>query len=298
MTINVRGGGFWPGPWRYSESYEDGAECVRPAPRISCPLDDTLCPLPKLLKWLEAVSCDAPHCAVYFDQGPSSLHFEWQSGILRIEVWEHATRHSPGAHRRFKAGNLDCRQVAITFYSAFRNFVQSPEYDPVAYEQHSTDMDYALSVIQGRLSQGELIGFLTALDAAALEFFIQLVPLAHSFVSPAPYGWGANRQWIAPPLAVLQSTFRGLMSKTDIDTVYGKLTSRDTEHNRQVVPAFWDRLDAARRRDRLAVLLARARWEADGPNLRALKSQHLESLMTLGTTPRRDGRAGPRTISS
>lgn len=298
MTIGVRGGGFWPGPWRYSESCDDRAECVRPAPRISCPIDDTLCPLPQLLKWLEAVSCDAPHCAVHFDDGPSSLHFEWGGTILRVEVWEHATRHSPGAHRRFKASNLDCRQVAISFYSAFRNFVESPEYNPVVYEQHSTDMDYALSAIQGRLSQGELIGFLTALDAAALEFFIHLVSLAHSFVSPARFGWGANRQWIAPPLAVLQSTFRGLMSAADIDTVYRKLVSREPEHHRQIVPAFWDRLDAVGRRDRLAALLARTRWEAVGSNLRALRSQHLESLMTLGTTPRQDGHAGPRTISS
>ena len=136
MTVGGRDVGPW---WRYKGPYDDGPEWVRPVRSISCPLDDTLCPLPKLLKWLEAVSCDAPHCAVYFDEGPSSLHFEWQSGILRIEVWEHATRHSPGAHRRFKAGNLDCRQVAISFYSAFRNFVQSPEYNPAAYEQHSTD---------------------------------------------------------------------------------------------------------------------------------------------------------------
>lgn len=295
MTVGGRDVGPW---WRYKGPYDDGPEWVRPVRSISCPLDDTLCPLPKLLKWLEAVSCDAPHCAVYFDEGPSSLHFEWQSGILRIEVWEHATRHSPGAHRRFKAGNLDCRQVAISFYSAFRNFVQSPEYNPAAYEQHSTDMDYALSVIQGRLSQGELIGFLTALDAAALEFFIQLVSLAHSFVSPAHCEWGANRQWIAPPLAVLQRTFRGLMRKTDIDTVYGKLTSSESEHNRRIVPAAWDRLDAVRRRDRLAALLARTRWEAVGPNLRALRSQHLESLMALGKTPRLHGHARPRTTSS
>lgn len=100
---------------------------------LLCHMSPTMgCPFPDFIAWLEAIVCGVQECAFDWDaEGPEGrLHWRRRdraTGFVTA-IW-HDTRE-PTEHRIM----LETRQAVAGFYGGFRQFIESPAYDPLPYE--------------------------------------------------------------------------------------------------------------------------------------------------------------------
>ncbi len=120
--------------WKLSESVNHYQRAVDESMFIWA----TFCPFLDYIRFLEAVALQVQECAFEWDaEGPEG-RFEWRrrfiddTGFLTLN-WDGWFR---GGSRKFSHRMmLNTRQMVRMLYSAFRRFVESPEYQPMRYEK-------------------------------------------------------------------------------------------------------------------------------------------------------------------
>lgn len=157
------------------------------AGRVSCGIASSCCPFPSLVAWLEALTTGVPECAFNWEAEGLDGRLAWQRPELQLD-WSH---YRGTRSLRLQA---DRKQVVAAFYTAFRRFVESPEYDPFRYESMRLGDEFAHYHPNGLL-EGEIMGQLLTLSAADAEAALQelrpMRPLGPGFpeVSYIKAGW-------------------------------------------------------------------------------------------------------------
>lgn len=129
--------------WKLGESTNHMQRAVDESVFIS----SIFCPFHDLVRFLEAVCLQVQECAFEWDaEGPTG-RMEWQrrftndTGFLTLK-WDGRFR---GYERKFEHRMmLDTRQMVRMLYTAFRRFVESPEYDPIRYEDMQVGEAFSL----------------------------------------------------------------------------------------------------------------------------------------------------------
>ena len=154
--------------------------------QLSCRISSVFCPFRSLLAWLEAVATGVQECAFEWEaEGPFG-RLAWNHLHLVLE-WHEDDRKDG---MRIRAGR---KQVVRAFYSAFRRFVESTEYDPLRYERLRNGEAMVLK-IEGRLTEDEFIGQLLILGGTEAEARLQEIwPLGE-----LRDGGVVTRPWLEP----------------------------------------------------------------------------------------------------
>lgn len=141
---------------------------------ISCWVSSVFCPFASLLAWLEAATTGVESCGFTWDaEGPTGrLELKWNLFTL---TWN-------GRATQVLQATVDRRQVVDAFYSAFRRFVESRDYDPSRYERIRTGEAYVLR--GGRtFTEEELLKQLLPLDWAGVDARLESI-----WPTPVPSG--------------------------------------------------------------------------------------------------------------
>lgn len=130
----------------------------------------TFCPFRDYIRFLEAVALQVQECAFEWDaEGPEG-RFEWRrrfiddTGFLTIN-WDGWFR---GGSRKFSHRMmLNTRQMVRMLYTAFRRFVESPEYQPMRYEKMTIAETFSAVLKDATLD--DLVNVLVTCDPARAE---------------------------------------------------------------------------------------------------------------------------------
>ena len=133
----------------------------------------TFCPFRDYIRFLEAVALQVQECAFQWDaEGPEG-RFEWSrrfiddTGFLTIN-WDGWFR---GSSRKFSHRMmLNTRQMVRMLYSAFRGFVESPEYQPMRYEKLKVEETFSALIKDASLD--DLVKVLVDCSAQRAESLI------------------------------------------------------------------------------------------------------------------------------
>ena len=133
----------------------------------------TFCPFRDYLRFLEAVALQVQECAFEWDaEGPEG-RLEWRrrfiddTGFLSIN-WHGSFR---GHSRKFSHRMmLNTRQMVRMLYSAFRRFVESPEYQPIHYEKVTVKEAFEMVIKDATLD--DLVKVLVTRDLKHAESLI------------------------------------------------------------------------------------------------------------------------------
>lgn len=150
-----------------NDNFEPASSRVLEMPRrqVSCRISSVFCPFRSLLAWLEAVAVGVQECAFEWEaEGPFG-RLAWSHLHLVLDWHEHDREHCI----RIRA---DRKQVVRAFYTAFRRFVESGEYDPLRYERLRNGEAMVLA-IGHRFTEDELIGQLLLLSRSEAEDRLQ-----------------------------------------------------------------------------------------------------------------------------
>ena len=90
-----------------------------------------------------------------------------ENGFLAVTWYSHYAKFE---HRMM----LDTRQAVRMLYTAFRRFVESPEYDYLRYEEH-TYGEELVDGLGGRYSEAEIIKYLKSLDLRAARKLLNAI---------------------------------------------------------------------------------------------------------------------------
>ena len=167
LRMIVRGYGESTTVTDVDDDFEPTSSQVLKMPRrqLSCRISSVFCPFRSLLAWLEAVAVGAQECAFEWDaEGPFG-RLAWSYVHLVLDWHEHDRKQSI----RIRA---DRKQVVRAFYTAFRRFVESGEYDPLRYERLRNGEAMVLA-IGHRFTEAELIGQLLMLSRSEAEDRLQ-----------------------------------------------------------------------------------------------------------------------------
>lgn len=168
----------------------------RPQTRVSCRISSVFCPFRSFLAWLEAVAVGVQECAFEWDaEGPFG-RLAWSHDHLSLDWHERDREKGLRMH-------ADRKQAVRAFYTAFRRFVQSPEYEPLRYERLRNGEAMVLRGVK-EFTEEELIGQLLVLSRRRAEERLQAVwPLQQivgassgklSWVETAWDGWSTARR--------------------------------------------------------------------------------------------------------
>lgn len=129
--------------WKLGESINHMQRAVDESVLVS----SIFCPFNDFVRFLEAVCLQVQECAFEWDaEGPTG-RMEWQrrfiddTGFLTLK-WDGRFR---GHERKFEHRMmLNTRQMVRMLYMALRRFVESPEYDPIRYEDMQVGEAFSL----------------------------------------------------------------------------------------------------------------------------------------------------------
>ena len=155
-----------------------------PAARFSMRISDVFCPFRSMLAWLEAIAAGVEECAFEIEaEGPVG-RLAWQHSHLELTWLAHDRTTGVRLH-------ADPRQVTRSFYTAFRRFVESPEYMPFEYE-NLRNGEAMVHRAGGVYTEAELVGQLLPVPRPQAEARLQAIwPLRNLGDSD----W-ETRQWI------------------------------------------------------------------------------------------------------
>lgn len=120
------------------------------------------CPFADLIRFLEAIVIQVRECSFDWDaEGPGGgmkweRRFINENGFLTVTWYSHYAKFE---HRMM----LDTRQAVRMLYTAFRRFIESPEYDFLRYEKHSMEEELVAG-LGDRYSEDEIIEYMKNLD--------------------------------------------------------------------------------------------------------------------------------------
>ena len=110
----------------------------RPRQDFSVVMDSVFCPFPDFIRFLEAITMQVQECAFDWEaEGPSG-RMQWRRRKLNRDGVLTISWHSEFSDREHDFSYellLDTRHTVRMLYTAFRRFVESPEYDPIRYEK-------------------------------------------------------------------------------------------------------------------------------------------------------------------
>ncbi|SFU73526.1 hypothetical protein [Nitrosospira multiformis] len=174
-------------------------------------ISSVFCPFKDFIRFLEAITLDVQECAFGWDpEGPEGrMHWLRRSpqdtGFLTVE-WVSSKKNF--SHRMM----LNTRETVSTLYLAFRAFVDSPEYDPLRYEELNYGECFALVLSDASL--GDLAGRLAEMNADTVERVLQSLansvddrhmkgpklsfPIKHSLEASEPVEPSSKYEWVDP----------------------------------------------------------------------------------------------------
>ncbi len=220
------------------------------------------CPLPDYIAWLEAIVCGVQECAFRWDaEGPEGrLHWSRRDRATGFVTASWDGKQGPIEHRVM----LETRQAVIAFYAGFRQFVESPSYEPMAYEDLPVAETIAL-VLDGA-SLDELADKLSASSRIdAIKLLDALLDFAYRRSQDA----SATKRRMLADFVVLA----GDVSVAEADPM-------------QWIPAEWDSwTPQQRRQDVVATVFPGRLHIAFGSKLRALRSSLVEDWLARVDDP-------------
>lgn len=133
-------------------------------------MSSVFCPFQDFIRFLEAITLDVQECAIGWDaEGPDG-RMHWRRryvqdvGFLTVE-WDSSKVNF--SHQI----KLNTRQTVKTFYSAFRSFIDSSDYDPLRYEELTHGESFALILSDASLD--DLAARLVQMSAEAARVCLQ-----------------------------------------------------------------------------------------------------------------------------
>ena len=215
------------------------------------------CPFTDLIRFLEAITIEVQECSFSWDpEGPEG-RMRWErrcfqgTGFLTVE-WKSSDKQF--SHRMM----LNTRQAVSMLYTALRSFAESPEYDPLRYEQLTAGESFALVLSNSSLD--DLAGALIQLNATAAESVIQCLKEVIG-----------SRHTKGPKLSF---TIGNLLESTE--TVISS-----SEFNKPWIHPDWDSWNLDQRLTDLKSMFEGDSSSWYGANLRELRSKLIEDWLAL-----------------
>jgi hypothetical protein len=225
-------------------------------------MSSVFCPFRDFLRFLEAITLEVQHCSFGWDaEGPNG-EMHWQrrfirdTGFLTI-TWD--ANENEISHRMM----LNTRQTVKELYSAFRTFVESPDYDPLRYEELANGEKFSLVLSDASLE--DLARAIAALNVDGAHAAIRRIQDAVS-----------NRSLRGPKLSFPITYF------VDVRTVANYSGDPDTS-----MPADWKDLEVEQRMTRLMEIFEGDGSSWYGDNLRELRSKMVEEWLAQPEPPLR-----------
>jgi len=228
----------------------------------------TFCPFRDYIRFLEAVALQVQECTFEWDaEGPEG-RLEWSrrfiddTGFLAIK-WDGSFRgHS---HKFSHRMMLNTRQMVRMLYTAFRRFVESPDYQPMRYEKMTVKETFSTVLEDATLD--DLVSVLVTCGSARVESLIYAMRRA---VSECTH----DRSKVSYPL---QHYIENSVEPVELDEL------------NSWVDKEWDSWDHAQRaaflHDSLFSWSDLVYW--DGANLRSMRSKLIEEWLASPEPPRK-----------
>ncbi len=211
------------------------------------------CAFPSLIRFLEAITTGVEECGFSWDpEGPDG-HMHWHSqggdeGAFRL-AWR------SGADQFDRTTSMRAYDAVDTLYSAFRGFIESPEYEPFRYENiHEWD---AYSLVLEDATVGE---FARAVASLPADHAAAVLERASAFAGTRGSG-------------LIQD------SKRRQPLEWFMLARPDATAQAVPLPESWDGWNQARRTRYLGRRWGGTAFGWDGANLRRLRSERIEEWL-------------------
>jgi hypothetical protein len=154
------------------DEFRLGRSVDRVAQRIDCSVHMTsvFCPFADFVRFLEAIAVQVQECAFDWDaEGPDGRmlwrrRFPDQDGFLTVSWKGSYAGHKQTFSYRMMLGT---RQTVQMLYTAFRRFVESPEYDPIRYER--LEIGDAIDLVLADATREDFARVIATLDREAAE---------------------------------------------------------------------------------------------------------------------------------
>jgi hypothetical protein len=267
IELDLRMGGetTWVQEYDPEKAQKIGDECrvQRPSVEHTVYFSSLWCAFPAFIRFLEAITIGVEECGFSWDpEGPDG-RMRWKSsggaeGSFRLQWYAGATEID-------QSTRVHAYDVVETLYSAFRTFVESPEYEPFRYERMREWDAYSLVLADASLGDfARAVAMLPAAEAGAVLARAMSVALDQRRDASEASVRSHPLEWF-------------LLAEGDADAWHSKL------------PAAWDTWGEARRRRYLGRSWARTTVPSwDGSSLRRLRSARIEEwLARKGRTSRR-----------
>jgi hypothetical protein len=228
----------------------------------------TFCPFGDYIRFLEAVALQVQECAFEWEaEGPEG-RLEWRrrfiddTGFLTLK-WDGTFRGY--SHKFSHRMMLNTRQMVRMLYSAFRRFVESPEYQPMRYEKMKIEETFSSVIKNATLD--DLVKVVVDCSAQRAESLIYAI--RDAVAECLHYGARASYP--------LQYYIENSVAPVDLDDFNSWIDKR------------WDSWDLVRRASYLRETLFP--WSDpiywDGANLRGMRSKLIEEWLASPEPPRK-----------
>lgn len=219
-------------------------------------MTSVFCPFGDFIRFLEAITIEVQECSFEWNpEGPSGK-MRWDrryvndSGFLTVEWHSSQTQFS---HRMM----LNTRQAVRALYTAFRSFVESPEYNPLRYEEIT--YGEAFTMVMSNATLDEFVDAIAKLDTTA----------AHSVITRFREVIGANKLK-GPGLRFPIEYF--------FETGWSEIPLSEWD---SLIPNEWDLWSLDQRISDLNELFGSGSLGWYGVNLRNLRSDLVENWLAL-----------------
>lgn len=256
IELDLRMGGdtTWVQEVELETTRTRGAEkrFAKPSVEYTVCFSSLSCAFPGFIRFLEAITIGVEECAFSWNaEGPDG-RMQWNSsGRLRLQ-W------STLDGKIDQTTSVRAHDVVETLYTAFRLFVDSPDYDPLSYEHLQVWDAYSLVLADAGL--GDLARAVAKLPAAEAGAVLMRA-------SAAAQGRGSDAS--SPPAARHPLEWY-LQTQPQADITWSLL------------PDAWNTWSEARRKRHVGRRWARTNDSAwFGTNLRRLRSERIEAWLAL-----------------
>lgn len=218
-------------------------------------ISSVFCPFKDFMRFLEAITLDVQECAFGWDaEGPDG-RMHWlrrlphDTGFLAVE-WMSSKKNF--SHRMM----LNTRETVSMLYLAFRAFVDSPEYDPLRYEELNYGESFELMLSDASL--GDLAERLAEMNAGTVKRVFK--SLANSV---------NDRHMKGPKLSFPIKHF--LEASEPVEP---------SSHYNEWIDPEWDTWDTGRRLIQLEGIFSWGGMSWYGHNLREMRSKLIEDWLS------------------
>lgn len=245
---------------------------VVPVLEFTVYMSSVWCPFTDYIRFLEAMVIQVKKCSFTWDaEGPDG-EMKWvrrfvnKDGFLTIE-W--SGRDEELKHRM----HLETRQTVSMLYNSFRHFVESPEYDPLRYEELPTG-EVLVEGLGLRYSEDEIIEHFKYLELPqARKLFFAIVERA------------GHRNGVPHEAELWPEETTQVRQPVDFDqclALYGDSAYEETD---RYIPDDWAKWNAAERESDMKNFFAKgilSSWH--GARLRDMRSTIVEKYLAQVTT--------------